>query len=115
MIQQLVGIGFIVDLERFVGKTTRLLHGKASDGPFDARQAGWGHAQRIDPEANEQKGGCRIPGHFTAHADRLVLVMGSLDDVAHEMDNGRMQIVMAALHQRVASVHSQQILDKIIR
>jgi len=85
-----VGIGFIVDLERLVGKPTRPLHAKASDGPFDPRQAGWGHAQRINPEANEQKGGCLIPGHFTAYTDRLVLAVSFLDDVAHEMDDGRM-------------------------
>jgi hypothetical protein len=35
-----VGIGFIVDFERLVGKPTRPLHRKASYGSFDARQAG---------------------------------------------------------------------------
>jgi len=37
MIQQPVGVGFIVDLERLVGKPAGLPQGNDSDGSFDAR------------------------------------------------------------------------------
>ena len=37
-----------------------------------------------------------------------------MDDIAHDMDDGGMKIVMEAFHPRVASVHERQKLGEII-
>jgi hypothetical protein len=113
MIQQLVSIGFIGDLLSAFSTSLGAWRMVKLGGSI-SRAAGCKVLCSDDPEANEQKGGCRIPGHLTAYTDRPVLMAGSLDDIAHVMDYGGMQIVVEALHPWIATVHGQQILGEVV-
>src|SRR5207253_10195751 len=81
------GVGLVHDRPGAAGGGD---HVEAADALLDARDVARRHRQVAQPEAEQQSGKARLPGHLAADADRHAAARGRLDGELDQPQDCRM-------------------------
>ena len=100
--------------EQFVGEPSGLVPVEHPDGVFDHRDGLGVGAQLLESHADQDRGVDAFAGHFAAHEDGDVVVLGRFGDVFEQAQYGRMDGVVQVGHVSVAAVDGHGVLDEVV-